>query len=237
MQFSEKFDQVLPALIEAKGKFVKPVKDKQNTHLKNYYATLDSVLNAITPGLDANNLIMLQSMKDMGDGVASVMHVETVVVHTTSGQWVKSYTKIPIVKNDPQGAGSAFTYARRYGIVALLGLSQADDDAQSAVKTSREWISELNAAAKLPEDATAEDRENALAELQGIFGSCWKQLDSASKKVVRDEYDKLKAVIDGKTARGFNPTSLSKKKVEQSQADPDSAPAPAPKPAGKIDNF
>lgn len=176
-------------------------------------------------------------MKDMGDGVASVMHVETVVVHTTSGQWVKSYTKIPIVKNDPQGAGSAFTYARRYGIVALLGLSQADDDAQSAVKTSREWINDLKAAANLPDDASQEERENAIVELQGIVSGCWKGLDAASKKVIRDEFEKLKAAIEGKAARGFNPTSLSKKKVEQSQAEPESAPAPAPKPAGKIDNF
>lgn len=235
MEFSEKFDKVLPALIEAKGKFVKPVKDKQNTHLKNYYATLDSVLNAITPGLDANNLIMLQSMKDMGEANSATMHVETVVVHTASGQWVKSYTKIPIVKNDPQGAGSAFTYARRYGIVALLGLSQADDDAQSAVKTSREWINDLKAAAKLPDDATQDDRENAIVELQGIVSSCWKGLDAASKKVVRDEFEKLKASIEGKAARGFNAESLNKKKVEQSQAKPE--PAQEPKPAGKIDNF
>lgn len=235
MEFSEKFDEILPAIIESKGKFVKPVKDKFNSGFKNHYATLDSVLNAITPGLDANNLILMQSMKELGESNNSTMHVETMIVHTVSGQWVKSYTKIPIVKNDPQGAGSAFTYARRYGIVALLGLSQADDDAQSAVKTSREWINDLKAAAKLPDDATQDDRENAIVELQGIVSSCWKGLDAASKKVVRDEFEKLKASIEGKSARGFNAESLSKKKVEQAQAQPE--PVQEPKPAGKIDNF
>lgn len=36
-------------------------------------------------------------------------------------------------KTNCQGIGSAITYGRRYGMSAILGISQDDDDAESAV--------------------------------------------------------------------------------------------------------
>ncbi len=35
-------------------------------------------------------------------------------------------------KNDPQGYGSALTYARRYGLAAMVGVCPDDDDAAAA---------------------------------------------------------------------------------------------------------
>jgi hypothetical protein len=40
---------------------------------------------------------------------------------------------LPIVKKDPQAAGSAITYARRYALQSMAGIPTADDDAESAV--------------------------------------------------------------------------------------------------------
>ncbi len=37
-------------------------------------------------------------------------------------------------KADPQGAGSAITYARRYGLLAMCGIAPEDDDANDASK-------------------------------------------------------------------------------------------------------
>lgn len=191
MKLSDKFDEILPALHKARSQFVKVKKDRQNTHLKNKYATLDSVLDAITPALTDNDLMIMQDMRE-SDGAARIK-VETTVMHV-SGQWVKYYAELPIVKNDPQGVGSAFTYARRYALAAAFGLSQADDDAQIAVKSAQDWKRDL-------------DKCDSVEGLQDVFKQAYKASDAASRVIVKEHYDTLKAKLEIGTARGFNPAA------------------------------
>jgi hypothetical protein len=53
-------------------------------------------------------------------------------MHADSGEWISSTTVIPLPKNDPQGMGSAITYARRYSLCAMLGIITEDDDGNAA---------------------------------------------------------------------------------------------------------
>lgn len=186
MKLSEKFDEILPALHKARSQFVKVKKDRQNTHLKNKYATLDSVLDAITPALTENKLMIMQD----GERIESTMRVETTVIHI-SGQWAKFYFDIPIVKNDPQGVGSAFTYGRRYALAAAFGLSQADDDAQIAVKSAQDWKRDL-------------DRCESVDDLQSVLRDAWKSSDKANQVIIKEHYEKRKAEIEIGSARGFS---------------------------------
>lgn len=186
MKLSEKFDEILPALHKARSQFVKVKKDRQNTHLKNKYATLDSVLDAITPALTENKLMIVQD----GERIESTMRVETTVIHI-SGQWAKCYFDIPIVKNDPQGVGSAFTYGRRYALAAAFGLSQADDDAQIAVKSAQDWKRDL-------------DKCESVDDLQSVLRDAWKSSDKANQVIIKEHYEKRKAEIEIGSARGFS---------------------------------
>lgn len=186
MKLSEKFDEILPALHKARSQFVKVKKDRQNTHLKNKYATLDSVLDAITPALTENKLMIMQD----SERVENTMRVETTVIHI-SGQWAKFYFDIPIVKNDPQGVGSAFTYGRRYALAAAFGLSQADDDAQIAVKSAQDWKRDL-------------DKCETVDDLQIVFRDSWKSSDKANQVIIKEHYEKRKAEIEIGSARGFS---------------------------------
>lgn len=201
MKLSEKFDEILPALHKARSQFVKVKKDRQNTHLKNKYATLDSVLDAITPALTENKLMIMQD----SERVENALRVETTVIHI-SGQWAKFYFDIPIAKNDPQGVGSAFTYGRRYALAAAFGLSQADDDAQIAVKSAQDWKKDLDKC----EDVTT---------LQDTFKAAYRSLDAASKVIVKEHYDKRKAEIEIGTARGFT-AAAPKQNVAQKVDEP-----------------
>lgn len=185
MKLSEKFDEILPALHKARSQFVKVKKDRQNTHLKNKYATLDSVLDAITPALTENRLMIMQD----GERIENTMRVETTVIHI-SGQWAKFYFDIPIAKNDPQGVGSAFTYGRRYALAAAFGLSQADDDAQIAVKSAQDWKRDL-------------DKCETVDDLQGVLRDAWKSSDKANQVIIKEHYEKRKAEIEIGSARGF----------------------------------
>lgn len=191
MKLSEKFDEVLPALHKARSLFVKVKKDRQNSHLKNKYATLDSVLDAITPALTDNSLMLMQDMIE--SEAPNRIKVETTVMHI-SGQWVKFYAELPIVKNDPQGVGSAFTYARRYAAAAAFGLSQADDDAQIAVKSAQDWKRDI-------------DKCEDLESLQKVLKSAWSASDNASKQVIKEHYENRKAQIEIGSARGFSPAA------------------------------
>jgi len=57
--------------------------------------------------------------------------VTTLLMHT-SGEWIEGKIKLKPVKSDPQGMGSAITYARRYAYQSIIGLAADDDDANDA---------------------------------------------------------------------------------------------------------
>ena len=50
----------------------------------------------------------------------------------SSGEWISQQMSLPMSKVDAQGAGSALTYMRRYALAAVVGVVQADDDANAA---------------------------------------------------------------------------------------------------------
>lgn len=109
------------------------LKDAKNPHFKNRYASLEAVIEAARPGLQANGIAFLQAP---GAVVNSALEVSTMLIHAASGQWLRSTMQIPMAKADPQGAGSAVTYAQRYSLMAALGIppvEHLDDDAETAM--------------------------------------------------------------------------------------------------------
>ena len=60
-----------------------------------------------------------------------------------------------MAKIDAQGVGSAITYGRRYGLAAMAGIAQKDDDGNSISKAT---------AGKNPRSAV--DRDNAQQQLR-----------------------------------------------------------------------
>jgi hypothetical protein len=132
---SENIDQIVPALIKARGSFKAAVKDAKNAAFKrpdgkiSTYTTLDSAIEAVNDALLTNG-IYYTHQPDVVDG-RTILH--TRFLHA-SGQWIGSAYPVHPVKNDPQGEGSALTYARRYSLMALAGIAPEDDDGNAAVK-------------------------------------------------------------------------------------------------------
>lgn len=123
---SETTDNVIPAFVAALQAVEDIAKSKRaNLGTHSYsYADLDAVLDAVKPELTSKGLAVTQAASN--DGVHSI------VMHA-SGQWL-SFPPLAVTtqQNTPQGQGSALTYARRYSMLALLGVATEDDDAQSA---------------------------------------------------------------------------------------------------------
>ena len=134
---SEQIDQIVPALIKARGSFKAAVKDAKNDAFKRNgvssgYATLDSVIDAVTDALLQNGIYSTQPT-NITDG-RTVLYTRFLHI---SGQWIGSEYPLHPIKNDPQGEGSALTYARRYALMALAGIAPEDDDGNAASKAAK----------------------------------------------------------------------------------------------------
>lgn len=151
MLTSESISTIMPALIKAQGDFAPAVKAKVNPHFKSKYVPLDAVLDAIAEPLRSNGIAILQQT-DVEDAQTILV---TRLVHA-SGEWIAGRYPVHPVKADPQGEGSALTYARRYALMALVGIAPEDDDGNAATEaahkainadqaaTIRDWITETS---------------------------------------------------------------------------------------------
>ena len=119
---SENINELFTALAKAQATMKEAEKD-QLGGFKKKYATLDSVWNACRESLTNNGLSIVQSVENIGDK----MMLRTVLGHT-SGQWLIGNMPIMAEKISPQGLGSALTYAKRYSLSALVGISSNEDD-------------------------------------------------------------------------------------------------------------
>lgn len=116
------------ALCRAQAQMEGAKKDATNPHFKTKYADLAAVWDAIREPLTSNGLSVVQLLRDVQNGV----EVETILLHS-SGQQISAVFAMPASKQDAQGYGSAATYARRYALMAMVGVAPEDDDGNAAV--------------------------------------------------------------------------------------------------------
>ncbi len=123
---SEKLDKLAAALSKAQAEMKGAKKDSVNPFFKSTYADLHTVIESALPFLTKYGLSVVQG----NDSDSHSFYVTTMLLHE-SGQWIKSTLKMPITKADAQGIGATITYARRYGLSAMVGIAQYDDDGNS----------------------------------------------------------------------------------------------------------
>jgi hypothetical protein len=149
--------QIAPAFIKAKRAFLPALKDKSNPAFRSKYADLGACLEAVEDALLANDIALYQETFEDQTGVT----VETVLLHE-SGETIRGgKLHVPAAKQDPQGYGSALTYARRYSLMAACGIAPEDDDGNAATKAVRESKSDgvglANAVNAIKGAATVDD--------------------------------------------------------------------------------
>jgi hypothetical protein len=128
---SESVVELAKAMVEVQKVLRPALKDRENEFTRSRYATLNSVMDACSKALlDAGIWVTQYPVPVEGEG--SNLGLVTKLVHAESGEWQASLLVMPLPKNDPQGYGSALTYARRYGLSSMIGLVTEDDDANAA---------------------------------------------------------------------------------------------------------
>jgi hypothetical protein len=98
-------------------------KANSNPAFKSKYADLAAVVEAVVPALNNAGIGVLQFPAYDGDFVS----ITTTLIHE-SGSSVTATLALRPSKSDPQGVGSATTYARRYSLLAMTGAAPEDDD-------------------------------------------------------------------------------------------------------------
>lgn len=118
-----KDETIYTALLKSQTEFPNVKKSANNPFFKSKYASLDAILEVVTPILNKNGLFIAQFPVNDDDRVG----VYTAIYYK-DGTKIDGRFTMTLAKNDPQGAGSAITYARRYALVSMLGLNVEDDD-------------------------------------------------------------------------------------------------------------
>ena len=124
---SDKIDKLASALSKAQSEMKGAEKKSINPFFNSGYADLHTVIESSFPHLTKNGLSVVQG----NESRPGEFFVTTMLLHE-SGQWIKSKLKMPIEKVTAQSIGSTITYGRRYGLSAITGIAQYDDDGNVA---------------------------------------------------------------------------------------------------------
>jgi len=168
-------------------------KDSTNPFFKSKYASLSTILEQIQVPLQECGLSFSQFPD--GDGLT------TIVMHDESGEFMQASYNIHAAKQDPQGIGSAITYARRYALASILGLNIDEDDDGNAA-TGKNGQSEEKKSGVTP-NAAAEDNRPWITE---------KQVDAIIERIKTGEADVLE-----KTKKAFKISKALRAKLESAK--------------------
>ena len=130
IEMSETISELAKALCKFQKEVTNPKKTKTNPWYKKKYADLADIWEAIKTPLHNNGLSITQIPNNSNSVTSILLH--------ESGEYIKGTLTLEPTKTDPQGMGSAITYARRYMMSGMLGIvSDDDDDANTASQPNK----------------------------------------------------------------------------------------------------
>ena len=174
--------EIATALVKAQKAFGPALKTSTNPAFRSKYAKLENCIDAVIDALNENGIMLMQHTHEHPTGVV----VETLFLHESGEVVSNGKLYVPAAKNDPQGFGSALTYARRYSLMSACGIAPEDDDGNMAT-------SAVQAAAKPAKPAPAKVEEKAPVKIEGK-DTPWQLKIVAKPDGNHDEWSQL--VID-----------------------------------------
>ena len=116
------------ALVKARSNITNPERDKKGMFANHKYAALENVLDEVQPELQSAGIVLMQDIQSVGGGIRAI----NLFIHE-SGAVLK--TKGPLIlltDKKPGTTGAAATYAKRYALLAALGIeADADQDVKN----------------------------------------------------------------------------------------------------------
>jgi hypothetical protein len=194
---------IYAAFVKAQQEFAPALKSSSNPHFKSKYADLAACVEAVIDALNNHGIGLVQRPIPDERGVT----IETVFVHESGEEMNGGRMSVPASKQDPQGYGSAATYARRYGLMAACGIAPEDDDGNAASQPAKQQAPAKQAAPKPPAAGPGLSEESMeavtvtmveaddIASLQKTFGDAYKKANSAQQVALKKTYDEVKTIL------------------------------------------
>jgi hypothetical protein len=137
---------IATAMVKAQKEFGPALKSSTNPYFTSKYADLATCVEAVIDALNNNGIALIQKCHESDTGV----NVETLLLHESGESLSCGVLHVPASKQDPQGYGSALTYARRYSLMAACGIAPEDDDGNAASRTARNPLDSIPKLAGVP---------------------------------------------------------------------------------------
>ena len=123
MECSQETKDLDEAISLVQQEVKKAIKDKKNPHLKNEYASLESIIEVLRPITAKHGISVMQYPEYDGTNYL----LRTRIAHK-SGQFIISVMPLLMAIVDMQKFGSAITYARRYALSSIFCIATGEDD-------------------------------------------------------------------------------------------------------------
>lgn len=180
------------ALAAAQAEMGRALKQSNNPHFRSKYADLGNVMDACLPALTKHGISVTQPV--VAGEITTI--VKTVLTHGASNTSVECEIPLILGKNDMQGFGSAMTYARRYGLMAMAGIAPEDDDGNAAAKSApnkaQQGLQDAwrdSVLDSLPESATPAQKAEAFAE------AICREFTGKGEKALQNAWERRKKYI------------------------------------------
>ena len=182
---------IAPALVKAQKAFGPALKTSTNPHFKSKYADLSSCVEAVIESLNDNGIMLMQPCHESESGVI----VETLFIHESGETFSAGKLHVPAAKQDPQGYGSALTYARRYSLMAACGIAPEDDDGNAASnpQSAAKPAAKFNLAASLKWIKEAATPQEGITRARNAYGKA--DTDEA-RALIQSAGNSYKKLID-----------------------------------------
>jgi hypothetical protein len=183
MNTSETIIELATALSAAQGEIQDASKDAEGYGYK--YADLAQILQILRPVFAKHGLSVVQLPHNQDGGIA----VTTRLCHK-SGEWIEETLVMPAEKSKQlslaQDIGKIITYARRYMLSAVAGITQEDPDAAKKGET------EVVPMPKKPVFVKETEQIESCASLDELQ-EVWTALPVAAKKSLATVKERMKA--------------------------------------------
>jgi hypothetical protein len=212
---NQRFAVVAKAFLKAQKEFGPALKSSTNPAFRSKYADLSACIEAVIGALH-NNGFALTQRTEVSANVDHV-HVETTLIHESGEVMRLGVLELPVTKKDAHGFGSALTYARRYSLLASMGVAPEDDDGNASIKGKEATPAPKHSPTQgsfetLPKDRqqvvtavanavidrfNADDEIGAYDEYTGIEDAeekiaLWSKLDSKVRSAIKRQAEQLK---------------------------------------------
>lgn len=175
---SDETNELFNGLMLFRSQLQQPTKDATNPFFKQGYVTLEGVMRSVDAGLKGTGISYLQVVDNDENGNVGV---KTILTHKSGQYFETGVLSLTPEKKNPQGYGSAITYAKRYQLSALFGVSSdKDDDGNKATPSNKSSYQRQE-----PRQQAKPKQNDKAQEFQNLVNQAAKKLKAEPKEIIQ----------------------------------------------------